>query len=112
MWKTANPLPVPGKDQTVLRELLESSTTPRRLARRARIVLGAAAGRPNNRLAKEIGVSRPTVILWRRRYASAGIPGVLKDAPRPGRPRRLRVDLEQAPAAYPAVRMLASGTGL
>ncbi len=95
MWTSATALRVADEDETVLRKLIASGTTPRRLARRARIVLGAAEGRPNNRLAKEVGVSRPTVILWRRRYAAAGISGVLRDAPRPGRPRRLRLPLNQ-----------------
>ncbi len=111
MWKTATPLSVPGEDRTVLRNLIASGTTPRRLARRARIVLGAAEGRPNNRLAKEVGVSRPTVILWRRRYTTAGILGVLKDAPRPGRPRRLRIGLDAARQSYRRAGMLVSGGG-
>ncbi len=110
MWKTATALPVPGEDQTALRKLIACGATPRRLARRARIVLGAAEGTPNNRLAKEVGVSRPTVILWRRRYAVGGISGVLKDAPRPGRPRRLRFGLDGTSQPYPAAGMSASAT--
>jgi transposase len=51
-------------------------------------VLGAAEGTPNNQLAKELGISRPTVLLWRERFAQAGVEGLLKDAPRPGRRRK------------------------
>ncbi len=42
-----------------------------------------------NGLAQQLGVTRPTVLLWRRRYAEAGVGGLLKDAPRPGRKKRI-----------------------
>jgi transposase len=56
---------------------------------RAKIVIGAAAGRSINGLAKELSVSRPTVLLWRRRYVELGVDGLLKDAPRPGRKKKI-----------------------
>ena len=59
------------------------------MALRARIVLGAAAGRSINGLARELEVTRPTVLLWRRRYHEAGIGGLLQDAPRPGRKKAI-----------------------
>jgi transposase len=49
-------------------------------------VLAAAGGDSNTSIAKQLGVSRPTVIGWRRRYEEFGVPG-LYDAPRPGPPR-------------------------
>jgi transposase len=51
------------------------------LAKRARIVLLAAEGKPNAEIARMVGVSRPTVIGWRDRYAQGGI-AALKDGPR------------------------------
>ena len=54
--------------------------------RRARIVLLAAVGVANTRIAKEVGVSLPTVLLWRSRFEEHGLDG-LADAPHPGRPR-------------------------
>jgi transposase len=59
------------------------------VALRARIVLGAAEGQSNAQLAKALGVTRPTVLLWRTRYAQVGLAGLLKDAPRPGRRKRI-----------------------
>jgi transposase len=53
---------------------------------RARIVLLAAEGVANTRIAREVGVSLPTVLLWRSRFAEHGVDG-LADAPHPGRPR-------------------------
>lgn len=58
------------------------------LAQRARIVLLAADGVANTVIAERVGVSRPTVIGWRERYATSGIDG-LWDEPRSGRPRVL-----------------------
>ena len=56
---------------------------PSGLAKRARIVLLAAEGRPNAQIARTVGVSRPTVIGWRDRYRQGGIPA-LEDEPRSG----------------------------
>jgi transposase len=47
--------------------------------------LGAAEGKSNNELSTTLSVSRPTILLWRKRYREAGLTGILKDAPRPGR---------------------------
>ena len=89
MWKSAAPLSVSRPDRELLTGLVRGGKTPQRVALRARVVLGAAAGESNNRLAKELGISRPTVLLWRSRYVQAGVSGLLQDAPRPGRRRRI-----------------------
>lgn len=76
-----------GEQRQGLRRLARAHSTPQALVRRARIVLRAAgADRPTNlRIARELGCSKDTVGLWRRRFAEAGLAG-LQDAPRPGRP--------------------------
>ena len=56
-----------------------------RLALRARIVLLAADSLENKQIAAQLGVSRQLVARWRRRFLEHGIPGIEKDAPRPGR---------------------------
>ncbi len=58
------------------------------LAQRARIVLLAAEGESNTRIADRTGLSRPTVIDWRKRYERSGLQG-LEDEPRSGRPRHI-----------------------
>ncbi len=68
--------------------MVRSGKMPQRVALRARIVLGAAAGRPNHVLATELGISRPTLLLWRQRCAEAGVAGLLKAAADPGRKKR------------------------
>src|SRR5258708_29580637 len=56
------------------------------LAQWARIVLRAAEGLGTNEIARRAGVSKPTVISWKRGYAAEGIGG-LKDRTKPGKPR-------------------------
>jgi len=56
------------------------------LAQRARIVLLAADGVGTGEIVRRVGVSKPTVIAWKRRYAAEGISG-LADRPRAGKPR-------------------------
>ncbi|MGH9892488.1 MAG: IS630 family transposase, partial [bacterium] len=52
-------------------------------------VLGAAAGKQNQVIAAELGTHPDTVGLWRNRFRSAGLAGIEKDAPRPGRLREV-----------------------
>ncbi len=62
-----------------------AATTPQRLARRARVILGSAAGLGSRRLAVQERMSRTTVQRWRARFAATGCDG-LHDRPRRGRP--------------------------
>ena len=89
MWNKAEALPVLAVDQELLQHLLRAGSTPQKIALRARILLGAAAGKSNYQLSEELDVSRPTILLWRQRYLDAGLAGVLKDAPRPGRKKMI-----------------------
>ena len=56
------------------------------MALRARIVLAAAEGEANERIAARVGVSKVTVLQWRRRYLERGLAG-LAAQPHSGRPR-------------------------
>jgi transposase len=89
MWKPASALGVSRNDRELLETLVRGGKTTQRVVLRASIVLGASAGRSNNGLAKDLAVTRPTVLLWRERYARSGIAGLLQDAPRPGRPKQI-----------------------
>lgn len=83
-----------------LQRLAHAHTTPQQVAQRARIVLAAADGMPNEQIAGALGVSVPTVRTWRGRWvgvqavALADLPLIerLSDAPRPGRPARLTAE--------------------
>ena len=87
-------MPTPSPDRIVLTDtqrgdldrLVRAGRTEQRLALRAGIVLAAADGHPNARIAASLGVCEDTARKWRRRWCAA--PGVssLGDAKRCGRP--------------------------
>ena len=71
-------------DREVLARWAKGSS---RRAVRAGIVLACAEpGAVNAQVAADLGVSRPTVSQWRRRFAEAGLAG-LEERDRPGRPK-------------------------
>lgn len=85
MPRQTDPLEVSESQRRELERLINASTTAQRVVRRARIVLTRAAGRTQVATAAELGVSRPAVIRWERRFASRGVDGLLRDAPGRGR---------------------------
>jgi transposase len=71
-------------ERRVLQALARAGTTEQRTAMRARVVLAAAEGVANERIAADLGVHKMTVLLWRGRFERDRLAG-LHDAPRPGR---------------------------
>jgi putative transposase len=69
--------------------ITRSRSQPQSLATRARIVLLAADGESNTDIAERLGLSKPTVGIWRKRYLTQRLAG-LCDEPRPGGPRSIR----------------------
>jgi transposase len=72
-----------------LERLARGRRVPVRLAERARVVLLAADGKDNQEIAEAMGMSRQKAGRWRDRYAELGLAGIERDAPRPGRKRRV-----------------------
>jgi transposase len=108
------------------RSELEARVRRRKIARadalRAEIVLLAADGLNNCVIADEIGVSRMTVLTWRKRFAANRFDG-LDDEPRCGAPRKIGDDkiadvvtktLETMPshATHWSTRSMAKASGL
>ena len=76
-------------ERAELERLLRRRGVGQALAQRIRIVLSCAEpGATNLGVARALGVSRPTVATWRRRFAAHRLEG-LTDAPRSGAPRRI-----------------------
>lgn len=84
--RRAPPVRISRQERRDLEARLRATTTSKRVARRLRIVLRASTGRENEEIARELGTSPATVALWRRRFLMQRLPGVERDAPRPGRP--------------------------
>ncbi|MFF2324440.1 MULTISPECIES: helix-turn-helix domain-containing protein [unclassified Streptomyces] len=70
---------------------------------RAQVVLHAARGRSNARIARETGLHLDTVREWRGRYAAGGLPA-LADGKRSGRPARF-TPVQVAEAKAPACQL-------
>ena len=79
-------LEVPPRDREVPASWVRATSIRAGLAQRARIVLLAGDGIGTNEIVRRTGVSKPTVILWKKRYAAEGTGG-LADRPKPGKPR-------------------------
>jgi transposase len=75
---------VPSRDREILESWLRAPSLRAGLAQRARIVLLAADGVAVKDIVERVGVSKPTVIEWKKRYAAEGLGG-LEDRPKPGR---------------------------
>ena len=104
------PITLTPKQRIILRQLARQGTCPQRLAQRARILLAADSGTPNEQIAQQLAVDRNTVIRWRKRWALAAeklvsieasehdkgiqqqITAVLDDDPRPGTPPTFRAE--------------------
>lgn len=76
-------------ERAKLEQLKRGRRVAVRLAERAEIILHAADGLENQQIAQRMGISRQKAGRWRDRYATHGLAGIEKDAPRPGRRRRI-----------------------
>ena len=73
------------ESKKTLERLARSNTTTVRLARRARIILLAAAGLDNQSIANQLNTGRVQVGRWRQRYVEGGLAAIARDLPRGGR---------------------------
>jgi len=73
-------------DRSTLQGWIRAPTTPQRTALRSRLILLLSEGLSARAVARQLGVSRHTVDLWRERYLTEGRDALTRD--RPGRGRR------------------------
>src|SRR3979411_434281 len=85
MWAVAAPLAITAEQRDVLKRWLRAQRTPQSLVLRTRIVLMAGEGYANSAIARTLGTTRSTVLLWRRRFAEQGPTGLVKIAAGRGR---------------------------
>ena len=81
----ANAIMLSSEEQATLESWSRGRSLPARVVQRARIIQMAADGALNQKIADVLDISRPTVQLWRERFLALRLPGLEKDAPRPGR---------------------------
>jgi transposase len=120
---TSNPIILTTEEKAYITRWAHGKSFPLRLIQRAQIILLAAEGMYNHDIAKRLGVSRPTVQLWRDRFLALRLSGLEKDAPRPGRIPRIshrkvaaiiNATLQQTPsnATHWSVRLMAKEHGV
>jgi len=95
VWSPASGLTLSSSEQAILNAISNSDEIPARVRVRAKIILKAGEGIPNNRIANDLLMKRPRVLHWRRRYVAQGIRG-LWDAERTPPRDRIPEAVEQA----------------
>lgn len=96
MAKAASkPFELPATERERMLRMMRAGSTPQRLARRCAIAWYVSRGLPERAIADKVGVSRRTVVLWKRRFLESGVEALLVDRPGRGR-RRAPGDSDQA----------------
>src|ERR1700676_1031042 len=93
MWESPNALSITEEQRRSLETWIAARNTPQTVVFRSMIVLAAATGAANRKIARELDTSRPTVILWRNRFAQGGPTALTEDAP--GRGRKVQITAER-----------------
>jgi transposase len=75
MSRAAAPLAISDEQREVLETLARSQSAAHRVVQRARVLLLAGKGVSNSEISEVEGVSRPTVLAWRRQFEKDGLVG-------------------------------------
>jgi len=100
MWTPAARLEVSEEQLRTLRAWVAARNTPQKVVVRSRVVLLAHEGMANHAIARRLDISRPTVILWRHRFAQGGPQALVEEAP--GRGRKPRIPARKVTAVVEA----------
>ncbi len=92
--RVAQKIQLTTKERVTLQRWSRGRKVSVRQAERAKIVLMAAKGNTNLKIAVELQLKPHTVGRWRSRFADLRLPGIVKDLPRGGRPRQRREEVE------------------
>jgi len=95
MFSAAAPLTVEAKQREQLEALVRNGNSPQRVALRCRILLLAAEGVAHQSIAKQLGVSRPTIVALRAAFSVQGMPAVTGVRKRKRQAKILTPELEQ-----------------
>ena len=92
----AVPVELSDQQREALERIVRSPTSPQRSVKRARVVLYAATGWENQRIAKKLKMGVNGVAKWRARFVAEGIDTLGRD--RPGRGRKPTIDAAKVAA--------------
>jgi transposase len=95
MFTAADALPLDSAQKQVLESLARAGSTPQLVARKCKAILLASEGAPNNAIAQQTGLSRPTVIATRATFTGGGVEALRRRQKRQRSRRVLTPELEQ-----------------
>src|SRR5437016_7616768 len=95
MFPTATALSVDDAAKAQLESLVRSGTTPQRVAQKCRVILLAQEGMSNHSIAKQLGLSRPTVIAARATFSTGGVQSLTAKPTRNRSRRTLTPEVEK-----------------
>lgn len=92
MARVAPRIQLSKEERSKLLGIVRKERSEQRMVLRAKIILLADEGFLNKEIMEKLGISKPVVIKWRRRFMEKRMEG-LKDSPRPGKPRVYSPDI-------------------
>lgn len=92
MNKPAKPIPLSATDRETLERWINAHSTPQQISLRSKIILMAADGIANSRIAEKLETSRPTILEWRKRFLEEGVNALTEIRPGRGRKRKIELD--------------------
>lgn len=95
MFTAADALPLDSAQKQLLESLARAGSTPQLLARKCKAILLASEGTPNNAIAQQTGLSRPTVIATRAIFRGGGVEVIRSRQKRKRSRRVLTPELER-----------------
>jgi len=94
MARPIHPLPIDSEQRKELRRIVNRPKATRREVLRAWIILNRADGLSQAATAEKVGVNRPVVVKWEKRFREAGLAG-LAEAKRSGRKPGVDIKIRQ-----------------
>jgi transposase len=95
MFAAATALSIDEVEKQELESLVRSGSTPQRIAQKCRIILMAGEGMSNRSIARQLSLSRPTVITTRDAFSRGGVEAVTERQKRKRNGSVLTPELEQ-----------------
>jgi len=80
---------VSTEQRATLEGWVRAPSVPQGVVRRAKVILLAAEGTSNSEIARQVGMSRPSVIMWQDRFLEKGVAALSET--RPGRGRKATI---------------------
>jgi putative transposase len=95
MFAPAAALALTDTQQNQLRSICRSGSTPQRIAGKCRAILLASEGVANHAIARQLGLSRPTVISIREAFSKGGVAALVEPQKRKRAAKVLTPEVEQ-----------------